>query len=612
MQCPFGVVGINYGPGDRVVIHFAHVRKIGPNQVEVRIRLQIRPLQHGIAGQRGGGHHVGNGDRGIKVIHRLRLATLLAQRRAEGVGLFGAARPDHRPLDRSEGAVGHGHIGRHRPRSQNQMNPAIFGCQIMRRQRRHGGRPPRCQHRPVDHQPGHPGIPVHQHVARANSRQAALTVAGRNRDQLDTDMAIRLPGGHQNQSHFIAIAAWHSVVNTWRSLGGTDDGGGNRVYQPGVGKGRARCLCIKDLHGNGIPYPIHIANRSRLPMDIDLDRLAPHGALEIPVLDMHTAGEPVRIFDGRTLDFGIRDGGILAYRRAFAERFDHLRRTMMHEPRGHAEMYGAILVPTSLPGSDAAVLFCHNSGYSTMCGHATIALGRLLRDASRASGEERDTFVLECPCGPVSIVVEADGKAGFDSVASFSDGLDEVCKLDGYGPIHYDIGYGGAYYAIVPASAAGLDLARDPVEAVSAFAAMLVTRLRATRAFVHPEASDLGFLYGAIVTDGVEPGEGAATRNLCWFGEGQIDRSPTGSGVSARLAVAAAKGLMGPGQSCRFAGASGHWFEGRITAVDGRMVNTHVSGRGHYAAVSRLLVEPSDPLPQGLMIAGRLPDQAIW
>ena len=345
-------------------------------------------------------------------------------------------------------------------------------------------------------------------------------------------------------------------------------------------------------------------------MEIQFDRLVPRTTTEIPVLDMHTAGEPVRIFDARAFDFGLSGGGILAYRRVFADRFDDLRRTLMLEPRGHAEMYGAILVPTSHPGSDAAVLFCHNSGYSTMCGHATIALGRMLRDASVAAGEDRHDFVLECPCGPVRIAVAATGSVSFDAVTSYCDGLDESCDLDGYGPVRFDIGYGGAFYAIVPASAAGLDLARNTVDEIAAFAAALVTRLRSTRRFVHPEEADLGFLYGAIVTDGVDPAKGAATRNLCWFGEGQIDRSPTGSGVSARLAVAVARGTIAAGERCQFAGASGQWFDGQVVEIAGATVKTRVSGMAHYAAIGRLLTEPTDPLAQGMIISGRLPEAA--
>ena len=336
----------------------------------------------------------------------------------------------------------------------------------------------------------------------------------------------------------------------------------------------------------------------------------PQDAEVIEILDMHTSGEPVRILDARR--FGLGGDSILAHRREFARRFDGWRRALMLEPRGHGEMYGAILVPPSLDGSDAAVLFCHNSGYSTMCGHATIALGRMLADQTRLAGQARDAFTLECPCGPVRIAIGPDGAAGFDAVPSFSAGIDQTCVLEGYGTVRFDIGYGGAFYAIVSAAEAGLDLATSPVRRIADFAAALVAQLRETRRFEHPDEADLSFLYGAIVTDGLAPSAGGATRNLCWFGEGQIDRSPTGSGVSARLAVAAARGAMAAGESCRFAGPAGQWFDGRITALSGNRTATHVAGRAFYTGTSRFVIEPADPLGRGFAIAETLPplDQA--
>ena len=340
------------------------------------------------------------------------------------------------------------------------------------------------------------------------------------------------------------------------------------------------------------------------PFALTLPEL-PNGAQFIDVLDMHTSGEPVRILDAR--EFGLAGKTILAHRREFADRYDAIRRAMMLEPRGHAEMYGAILVPPNLPSSDAAVLFCHNSGYSTMCGHATIALGRLLSDHARSAGLARDTFMLECPCGPVRVVTGPEGTAGFDAVQSFSAEIDQICMLDGYGEVRFDIGYGGAFYAIVSAAEGALDLATSPVRLISDFAAALVSQLRATRRFEHPVEPDLSFLYGAIVTDGVAPVAHGTTRNLCWFGEGQIDRSPTGSGVSARLAVAAARSSMSAGDSCRFAGPAGQSFDGLITECCDSWTGTHVSGRAYYTGTSRFVVEPADLLGQGFSIAETRP-----
>lgn len=339
-------------------------------------------------------------------------------------------------------------------------------------------------------------------------------------------------------------------------------------------------------------------------LGLEADRLA--------VIDMHTAGEPVRIFDATEL--GVTGGTILQKRRAVGDRFDHLRRAMILEPRGHADMYGAILVQPSDPACDAAVLFTHNSGYSTMCGHATVALGRFLYDQARQQGRPQTRFTLECPCGPVAMEVapETDPAAApvvrFESVESFALALDDSIELDGFGRVQFDIGYGGAFYAILPSSRLGLDFHRTPLEQLVAAAGKLVAELRATRSFRHPEEPDLSFLYGVILTDGDRLTPGQLTHNLCWFGEAQIDRSPTGSGVSARLAVAHARGELAPGAALPFAGASGQAFEGAVVRPTERGIIAAVSGRAYYMARSELILEAHDPFAHGFALPARFGD----
>lgn len=341
-----------------------------------------------------------------------------------------------------------------------------------------------------------------------------------------------------------------------------------------------------------------------IPLGQQADRLS--------IIDMHTAGEPVRIFDAT--EMGLDGETILQKRRIMGDRFDHLRRAMMLEPRGHADMYGAILTPPSDPAHDAAVLFTHNSGYSTMCGHATVALGRFLYDQARQQGRKQTRFTLECPCGPVAIEVtpESDPAAAptvrFESVESFALALDDSIDLDGFGQVRFDIGYGGAFYAILPSSRLGLDFHQTPLSQLVEAAGKLVAELRATRRFPHPEEPDLSFLYGAILTDGDRLAPGRLTHNLCWFGEAQIDRSPTGSGVSARLAVAHAKGQIAPGAALPFAGASGQAFEGAVARPTDRGVIAAVSGRAYYMARSELILEAGDPFAHGFALPARFGD----
>src|SRR5690606_1577222 len=227
-----------------------------------------------------------------------------------------------------------------------------------------------------------------------------------------------------------------------------------------------------------------------------------------------------------------------------------LRRMLIFEPRGHYDMYGVLPVEPDIPGADLAVLFIHNEGYSTMCGHATIALGRYVVDTGIVAPVIPETcVVLQCPCGLVTVKVAveetpsgfATGAVSFESVPSFAFGLDLEAEVHGVGRVPYDIGYGGAFYALVDAGAIGLDLAATPLDTLVDAADRITRHVAATVPLEHPDDADLAFLYGTILTDG---GDGAATpsRNVCVFAEREVDRSPAGSGVSARVAVQCARG----------------------------------------------------------------------
>ena len=328
------------------------------------------------------------------------------------------------------------------------------------------------------------------------------------------------------------------------------------------------------------------------------------------VIDMHTAGEPVRIVvEGYP---ALAGATILDKRRDALERHDHVRRLLMLEPRGHAEMYGAILVPPSAPGAALGVLFCHHEGYSTMCGHATIALGRFAVDRGLVPATAPVArFGLECPCGVVDVTVAigADGRPGevsFDSVPAFVLARDLDVAVDGLGTVRLDIAYGGAFYAILPASRIGHALVGAPVAALRDAACRITEAIRATVPIAHPTEPDLGFLYGTILTDDVAPGVGRTSANLCVFGDGQIDRSPTGSGVTARLALAHARGEIAPGARMRFAGATGHCFTGEVVAT-GRIgahdaATIRVGGRSHYSGESVFRLEPGDALGAGFLL----------
>lgn len=329
---------------------------------------------------------------------------------------------------------------------------------------------------------------------------------------------------------------------------------------------------------------------------------------ELHYVDMHTAGEPVRIVTGGYPR--LQGETILAKRRDARENHDALRRAMMLEPRGHAGMYGVIPVEPSIPDAVLGVLFTHHEGYSTMCGHATVALGRWVVDQGLVPRVEPVTrFAIEAPCGRLNLACTVENgevtEVRFESVPAFVFARDLAVEVPGLGRVVTDIAYGGAFYAILPASALGLDFFEAPLASLQDAAGDLVDSIRAGVAIRHPEEPDLGFLYGVIVTDGA--GIDQESWNLCVFAERQIDRSPTGSGVTARMALDHAKGLLRPGQERVFRGISGGPFSGRISreATEGPKgaVRVEVGGRGFYAGRGSFVIEADDPLGWGFDLA---------
>jgi proline racemase len=325
---------------------------------------------------------------------------------------------------------------------------------------------------------------------------------------------------------------------------------------------------------------------------------------------MHTGGEPVRVVvDGYP---PLPGATILDKRRHARDHLDHLRRILVFEPRGHADMYGVIPVQPDHPDADLAVLFAHNEGYSTMCGHAAIALGRWAVDTGIVEAVEPETEVsLQVPSGLLRLRVEVttDGRTGrvrFAGIPSFVAVPELAVDVPGYGSITVDVAFGGAFYAFADAAAYGLDLRTSPLRDL-VDAAWATTRAVADHEvpLEHPDHPDLGFLYGTILTDGADAWSPEPTLNLCVFAERQIDRSPTGSGVMGRIAIQHRRGLIDIGVEREFESIVGSRFSGR--ALRTARVGSHdavvveVGGRAHYVGESTFTVEDDDPLPSFLL-----------
>jgi proline racemase len=328
-------------------------------------------------------------------------------------------------------------------------------------------------------------------------------------------------------------------------------------------------------------------------------------ATTIETVEMHTGGEPVRIV---TSGYPTIPGAtILAKRRHAREHLDHLRRLLIFEPRGHYDMYGVLPVEPDLPGADLAVLFIHNEGYSTMCGHAVIALGRWAVDSGRVRrGTSESKVAIQCPCGLVEACVASDGAVRFASVPAFAFALDAKIEVPGIGAVSIDIGYGGAFYAFVPAARFGLDVKHSATRDLVDAASLVSEAAKAQIKLDHPDEPDLAFLYGSILTDGKDAFSAEPTANICVFAEREVDRSPTGSGVTARIALQHARRQIALGQERGFESVTGAIFTGKAlkTTRTGRFdaVIVEVAGRAHYTGSARFTLEENDEIGRGFLL----------
>ena len=325
----------------------------------------------------------------------------------------------------------------------------------------------------------------------------------------------------------------------------------------------------------------------------------------ITTIDCHAAGEPLRVITGGLPP--IPGDTILAKRRYAGEYLDHLRRALMWEPRGHADMYGCILTEPVTPDGDLGVLFVHNEGFSTMCGHGIIGLVTVALETGMLPACE--VIRLDTPAGRVTARARFDGarvrSVAFENVPSFAYALDQMVDVPGVGPVKYDVGFGGAFYAYCQAADLGVRIAPEDFRKLIEVGRAVKRAVMAALPIQHPFEPDLGFLYGTIIV-GPPHRPGAHSRNVCIFADGEVDRSPTGTGVSGRVALEYARGRLSIGQPFVVESLIGTSFTGRVarTTAFGEFATVipEVEGSAHITGRSEFFITPDDPLKDGFIL----------
>ena len=315
--------------------------------------------------------------------------------------------------------------------------------------------------------------------------------------------------------------------------------------------------------------------------------------LVVTATDYHTAGEPFRIVTGGVPE--IPGATILAKRRWATEHLDHVRALLVNEPRGHADMYGCFVVEPEDSGSDLGVLFFHNAGFSTACGHGTIALARWAVDTGRVTGPD---LAVDAPSGRLPVTVR-ESAVSFRNVAAWveAEGLEA-------GELRVDIAYGGAFYGSVRAE--------QPIEPANVDHFISLGRaakreLEAQREFAVPSAPDISGIYGVVFWQDEGEANGALVqRNVAVFADGEVDRSPCGSGTSARLALLHAGGQLALGGELVHRSIVGTEFRARVVEeieAQGRpAVVTEIEGDAHPIGTHEFVLEPDDPLGTGFQL----------
>ena len=321
-------------------------------------------------------------------------------------------------------------------------------------------------------------------------------------------------------------------------------------------------------------------------------------------VDSHTEGMPTRVITG---GIGVIPGdSMFDRRRYFLEHLDHVRKLLMYEPRGHASMSGAILQPPTRPDADFGVLFIEVSGCLPMCGHGTMGVATVLVETGMVEVTEPVTTIrLETPAGLVVVDVAVEDGAAMSvtlrNVPSFCVATDRVVAVPGFGDLRYDVAYGGNFYALVELDDLGLPFDRARRDDLLDAGLEIMSAINASAPPVHPENPEIAGVHHVYLA---APGSDARhSRHAMAIHPGWFDRSPCGTGTSARMAQLHARGLLPLHQDFRNDSFIGTTFIGRLveeTQVGGvPAVVPTITGRAWVTGTAQYMLDPRDPFPEG-------------
>jgi proline racemase len=336
-----------------------------------------------------------------------------------------------------------------------------------------------------------------------------------------------------------------------------------------------------------------------------------HTTSPLRTIDYHTAGEPFRIVVEGTPEIG---GATVAERRVFAQNsdeVDEVRQLLCREPRGHSDMYGGFIVPADDSGADFGVLFWHGDGYSTACGHGTIALGvwAIQSGLVNATTDGVTPVVIDAPSGRVVAHVRLRNgivaNVTFENVPSYP--VARAVEVEtSVGTVTVDLSFGGALYASVEASALGLSVVPEYYAQLVALGREIKRKLNDNELAQHADDERLNGVYGTIIFDDLgDTTDGPHQRNVTVFADGRVDRSPCGSGTAARLALLAESGRLGEGRILTHDSIIGTQFNGRARPIPGdarHAIIPEVEGMAYKTGEHTFTLEMADPLLHGLTL----------